>query len=71
MASVMVSVEVVGLPPLSSMVTAGWVDQAAPFGPPPGWVVNTSLLGAPTVMANEVLVAGATDPEVESVAVRV
>ena len=42
MATLMVSVAVVGLPPLSSTVTAGWMDQAAPFGPPPGWVVKAS-----------------------------
>ena len=38
------------LPPASSTVTAGWVPQAAPLAPPPGWVVKTSWVAAPKVM---------------------
>ena len=30
------------LPEASSTVTTGWVVQAAPLAPPPGWVVKTS-----------------------------
>ena len=59
MARVMGSVAVViVLPPASSTLTAGWVLQATPSVPPPGWVVKASLAGAPMVMVKLVLVAG-------------
>src|SRR5664280_3610088 len=45
------------LPPASWTVTVGWVAQAVPPVPPPGCAVKTSLLAAPTVMSNELLVA--------------
>ena len=45
------------LPPLSSMVTAGWVPQMAPLAPPPGWAVKASWVAAPAVRVNGVLVA--------------
>ena len=48
---------VTGLAPLSSTVTTGWVAKLVPsVTPPTGWVVTTSWLAAPTVMANGVLV---------------
>src|ERR1035437_5177313 len=45
------------LPPASWTVTVGWLVQAVPPVPPPGCVVKASLLGVPTVMSNELLVA--------------
>ncbi len=44
------------LPPTSWNFTTGWVPQAAPLAPPPGWVVKASWEGPPTVMENGVLV---------------
>ena len=38
------------LPPASSTVTTGWVAQACPSTPPPGWVVKASWVAAPMVM---------------------
>ena len=38
------------LPDWSSTLTAGWVPQAAPSAPPPGWVLKTSWVAAPAVM---------------------
>src|SRR5450759_3575127 len=49
--------EVTVLPPASWTVTVGWLVQAVLLVPPPGCVVKASLLGAPTVMLNELLVA--------------
>jgi len=40
---------VTGLPAESSTVTFGWVAQADPLAPPPGWVVNASCAAAPAV----------------------
>ena len=72
MARLMVSVEVeTVLPPLSLMVTTGWVAQVTPLDPPPGGVVNTSWAGAPTDIVNTKLAADVAEREVESVAVRV
>ena len=44
------------LPPTSSTVTAGWVPQAAPLAPPPGWPVKTSWEAPPMVMEKALLV---------------
>src|SRR5450759_3057512 len=45
------------LPSASWTETVGWLAQAVLLVPPPGCVVKASLLGAPTVMLNELLVA--------------
>ena len=45
------------LPDGPRWLTVGWVLQAVPLAPPPGWVVKTSLVAVPTVMLNGVLVA--------------
>ncbi len=45
------------LPRLSSTVTTGWVLKAAPFGPPPGWVVRTSCVAGPAEMVRAFEVA--------------
>ena len=51
MARVMEAVELVTtLPDWSSTVTAGWVVQAAPSAPPPGWALKTSWEAGPKVM---------------------
>ena len=44
------------LPPASSTVTLGWVPQAVPSTPPPGWVVKTSWEAPPMVMGTLLLV---------------
>ena len=44
------------LPDWSSTVTLGWVAQAAPSTPPPGWALKTSWLAAPKVMVKALLV---------------
>jgi hypothetical protein len=49
MARVTDAVELTVLPPLSSMLTTGWVLQVAPFAPPLG-VVMASWLADPAVM---------------------
>ena len=40
------------LPPASSTLTAGWVPQAAPLAPPPGWPVKTNWEALPKVIVN-------------------
>ena len=58
MARVIEAAEVVTmLPPTSSTVTTGWVVQAAPLAPPPGWALKTSWVAAPMVMVKALLVA--------------
>src|SRR5438445_13624693 len=47
------------LPLLSSTFTTGWVAHGTPRAPPPGWVVKTTLLGAPTVTGLVVTVVNA------------
>ena len=44
------------LPPASSTLTAGWVPQAAPLAPPPGWALKTSWVAVPMVMVKVLLV---------------
>ena len=44
------------LPDWSSTVTAGWVPQAAPLAPPPGWALKTSWEAGPKVMVKVLLV---------------
>ena len=44
------------LPEASSTVTAGWVPQAAPLAPPPGWVLKASWVAVPKVMVKVLLV---------------
>ena len=44
------------LPDWSSTLTAGWVPQAAPLAPPPGWVLKTSWVAPPKVMGTLLLV---------------
>ena len=44
------------LPPTSSTLTEGWVPQAVPSAPPPGWLVKASWEAPPTVMVKELLV---------------
>ena len=57
MARVMELVAVVTvLPPTSSTVTAGWVPQAVPSTPPPGWVLKASWEAPPIVMEKALLV---------------
>ena len=57
MASVIEAAELVTtLPDWSSTLTLGWVPQAAPSTPPPGWVLKTSWLAAPKVMEKALLV---------------
>ena len=56
------------LPEASSTLTAGWVPQAAPLAPPPGWVVKTSWVAVPTVMGTFPLVT-VVKPVAEAVSV--
>ena len=44
------------LPPMSSIVTTGWLARVTPLAPLAGCAVKTSWAGAPKVMANGVLV---------------
>ncbi len=58
MLSVMFAVlDVTRLPEASSTLTLGWVPQAVPSTPPPGWVLRTSCVAGPKVMENVLLVA--------------
>ena len=52
------------LPYASCRVTTGWVASGTPLLLPPGWVVKTSLVVAPAVIAKVVLVAEVSDPSV-------
>ena len=47
---------------VSWIVTTGWTPQAVPPVPPPGWVVNASLVPVPLVIANGPLVAAVGPP---------
>jgi hypothetical protein len=73
MAMVMACVSVVTvLPPASSMVTVGWVANAAPPTAPAGWTVKASCDAVPTVTLKGVLfTAGSVLPDGVLVAVRV
>ena len=51
-------------PLASSTDTLGWVDQAAPLAPPPGWVVKASCAAAPAVTEKVLLVADVRLPSV-------
>ena len=64
-ASVTALVFVVTTFPLASSTdTLGWVDQTAPFAPPPGCAVNASCAAAPAVTENDALVADVRLPSV-------
>ncbi len=43
------------LPPTSWSVTPGWVVQATPLAPPPGWGPKTIWEAPPTVMEKELV----------------
>src|SRR5207244_11292083 len=62
--------DVAGLLLASSIVTAGCVLQATPLAPPPGCVVNTTLVAVPAVMLKLLALLGAVcDGLLEAVSV--
>ena len=45
------------------MLTAGWIAQAEPSPPPPGWVEKTTWVAGPAEMVKSLLVPALRVPE--------